>query len=699
MRIFALKMRKSLYSSLWAMSLALLAPSIWAQPVNVYDEKVTSAANIATTISNVGIIGNAFGGSFTVKGFPSCEYPVNSGIEHLFDGGLWVGAVKNGSVSVSTGAIDDASGYSTGKGGFEYTASAPLRERSSLFDSPVYDPAAVSHQDFVSSFTDSATQINTGSASIPIADHLNPLDIKVDFESYNWNFSFANFFVILNFNIINTGKEPLDNVYVGYWADGVIRNVNITPPGGTAFFNKGGNGFIDSLSMAYEFDATGDIGYTDSYIGFKYLGSEQNGACSANPNFSVNYNTWQFRDAASQLFYPQTDAQRFAKLAKGLNDDPNWAQVQQQINQANNRSSLVSVGPFSRLLPGDTLTFSYAVVCARRVLDGNPAATNSPAQRENLIKNAKWAQTAYYGEDENRNCILDPGEDRNGDGLISRFILPSPPDIPKMRVVARENAIDVFWAKNSENSIDPISKRKDFEGYALYKTALGFDMQAVQDLGSDLNLVARWDKIDSVGNNNGFSTIQLPQAVTFEGDTVQYLYKYTFENVANGWQHVVALTSFDEGDAVNNLESLESAPLGNTRRVFAGKPANENLKVNEPFVYPNPYYAGATWEGSSRFEEDRRLIFANLPARCEVRVYTVAGDLIDTFEHNQTYNGSDSRWYSTYSSPENTTFSGGEHSWDLLSQNSQIIARGLYLFTVKDLQSGEIRTGKFAVIK
>jgi hypothetical protein len=42
---------------------------------------------------------------------------------------------------------------------------------------------------------------------------------------------------------------------------------------------------------------------------------------------------------------------------------------------------------------------------------------------------------------------------------------------------------------------------------------------------------------------------------------------------------------------------------------------------------------------------------------------------------------------------------GGEHSWDLLSENGLNLAGGLYLFTVKDLDSGETQTGKFVIIK
>jgi hypothetical protein len=42
---------------------------------------------------------------------------------------------------------------------------------------------------------------------------------------------------------------------------------------------------------------------------------------------------------------------------------------------------------------------------------------------------------------------------------------------------------------------------------------------------------------------------------------------------------------------------------------------------------------------------------------------------------------------------------GGEHAWDIISDNDQAVATGLYLFTVKDTQTGAIRKGKFLIIK
>jgi hypothetical protein len=267
-------------------------------------------------------------------------------------------------------------------------------------------------------------------------------------------------------------------------------------------------------------------------------------------------------------------------------------------------------------------------------------------------------------------------------------------------VIPNDHQIDVYWNKGSEYSVDPISNKQDFEGYRLYKTSVGFDVKDVVDIAKELKIVAEYDQPgNTMSYNTGFAEVALATPVTFAPDTTKYHYKYTFANVQNGWQHAISLTAFDTGDPVNNLESLESSPLANMVRVFAGKPGNDGFENGDPFVYPNPYYAGASWEGASTFEEDRKVMVANLPSRCEVRIYTVAGDFVDEFTHEEAYSGDDIRWFTTYSDPAKTRFSGGEHAWDLLSKDNQIIARGIYVFSVKDLATGKIFKGKFVVIK
>jgi D-lyxose ketol-isomerase len=94
--------------------------------------------------------------------------------------------------------------------------------------------------------------------------------------------------------------------------------------------------------------------------------------------------------------------------------------------------------------------------------------------------------------------------------------------------------------------------------------------------------------------------------------------------------------------------------------------------------------------------------FTNLPKMAEIRIFTLAGDLVDVLQHDSpTYAGADIENIDQYKSP---TFGGGEHAWDLITQHDQALASGLYLFTVenqdeKSSSFGKIKEGKFLIIK
>ncbi|MEZ4765492.1 MAG: hypothetical protein R3C26_20620 [Calditrichia bacterium] len=70
-----------------------------------------------------------------------------------------------------------------------------------------------------------------------------------------------------------------------------------------------------------------------------------------------------------------------------------------------------------------------------------------------------------------------------------------------------------------------------------------------------------------------------------------------------------------------------------------------------------------------------------------------------SFVHNgEAYTGDDIEWYRQFSEGK-TVFCRGEHAWDLVTEADQAIATGLYLFTVKDLDGGDVYRGKFVIIK
>lgn len=670
------------------------------------NSKYTNVGSIGLTVTNFGMYGNGFS---LWPQQPSCEYPLNSGIEHIFDGSLWVGGFTATDAQghnrlgpyVTTGSVD-ASSTSTRGGGFEFTneSGSLITEKSSLTDSRYYDPSAISHQDFVMDFSDTNLVLSNGET---IQGH-NPLGIAVHQETYAWNYPFADFFVIMNYTITNVSSKFLDSVYVGLWTDAVVRNTKITSPRtGGSFFDKGGEGYSKSMKMAYTFDATGDIGYTNSYVGIQLLGStptlDSIFVVGQDTLPSVNFVSWQYKNTANPNFFsPSTDVDRYRKM-EGYFGGSN--RFEDGIDPAtlkapSNRSEMITIGPFKNIAPGESVNAVFAIVCAKKY--GNDAASlDSEEQKTNLYANGEWALRAYYGNDRNRNGAIEPAEDIFGDGKIHRYILPAPPKTPIVKVIPENTKVTIYWDKRAEGSIDPISGKKDFEGYKIYRTEPGFDLNLAEDVNSSLILLAQYDSTgNSTGFNTGFGTIELDEPVTFKDDTTKYYYKYELDNLLNGWQYLFSVTAFDKGDPENNLETLESSKITSLSRVLPGT-LPDDKDESQVGVYPNPYYGNAYWDGST--ERQRKIYFYNLPSECEIYIYTLSGDIVKKIYHNKASNGSSLKWFQTYASDNKQVMTGGEDAWDLLTDHDQAIATGLYLFTVKNLQTGNIKRGKFLIIK
>lgn len=667
----------------------------------VSDNNSTTVGNIGLTITSFGRIGNSFNQSFWPSQ-PSCEYPitpVRSKIEHLFSGGLWIGGYKNGQGPfVSTVTTD----YYSSPSEFTQPIDSGLTERSSLLDSRYYSPNAVSHQDFVANYTDSnAVDPGTGQE---LVGHI-PLNVSVHQESYAWEYPSANFFVILSFTIKNTGATPVDSMYVGFVNDFVVRNTNFRlPTEGTPFYSGTGIGYNDSLRLVYAYDAQhlASDGPTDNYVSIKLLGVDPLGSLvrSQTPvldslNDYTHFSAWQFRlgSGDANLLSPSTDLLRFEKMETSIPSDyytnpanPNY------LRKAGNRYALLSVGPIT-LAPDSTVAVVYAIVCAPKFDTGNPTdyQNDVDASRKTLYENATWAQRTYNGEDKNGNGILDPGEDLDGNGKITRYIFPNILPPPHVHVEPGNGEATIYWDDTPENVIDPFLNRANFEGYRLYMSKPGFDFQGNQEPFEE---IADFDLVDSIGLDAGLP-VRLDPPKLFAGDPHPYVYQYRVSSLLNGWQYVFGVEAYDKGNAALGTPSQPSArALG---KVFPGPQASAHDSAAVG-VFPNPYYSRAYWDGPS--VREKKIYFYNLPARCEIRIYTVAGDIVATLEHNgATYNGSDIQWFQHYASDNTQRLPGGLHAWDLITDADQAIATGLYLYTVKDLNTGAIQRGKFLVIK
>jgi hypothetical protein len=151
--------------------------------------------------------------------------------------------------------------------------------------------------------------------------------------------------------------------------------------------------------------------------------------------------------------------------------------------------------------------------------------------------------------------------------------------------------------------------------------------------------------------------------------------------------------SLDYGDSVvapragdvfefRTLKPFRNGETYNFSTRSFGKFINSEYDLSDVKVVPNPYYVRADWD-PNKF--NRRVQFTNLPNNCTLKIFTVAGLHVRTIEHD--------------GSEEDQNNSGaGFQSWNLRDKNDLDVPSGMYLFQVKDNNTGKDYVGKFALI-
>jgi len=147
-----------------------------------------------------------------------------------------------------------------------------------------------------------------------------------------------------------------------------------------------------------------------------------------------------------------------------------------------------------------------------------------------------------------------------------------------------------------------------------------------------------------------------------------------FRPQAGDTLHLVQGTRFTSADVFEftiNPSNLASEDL-----------AQAQSKLDEIRVVPNPYIVTNLAEKRPtriRPQQERELHFINLPARCTIRIFNVAGQLVQSLNVNN---------------PIETD----RYIWNMLTKDNLELAYGVYVFHVEAPGIGE-KVGKFAVIK
>lgn len=619
--------------------------------------RVLGGNKIGLTLTNYGFIGTNFS-SYA----PSFEYPLGSSHMHMVRGGPWIGALsadENGAfIGVSIAAEDGAAGGSSPPAAEFTPAGTYVMARSTLPKSRYYDRDAVSELDFISSYSDRPAD--------PRKRH-RPLNLVVNQYAFEWSFSQYGHLVILHYVIRNDGP-PLRDVWVGMYdelASGDMGLQNSYPP--TGWFSKKYLTWVDSLTMLTErfcqgrpYPAQCHYNLVPEIVGVKFLGAIP-GDPSDTTRKQITFAAWNYapgspaRDVDSLKYEIMTTGRTQSlsplpdSLAPGTGDPV----------------TLLAVGPFRTINPGDSISVDFAYLGA--------------LSYEDLSKRAIVAQRAYD----------------------LHYIVPVPPPSPAFTAVARGNSLDFYWDDSPEAFVDPTSPiGRDFEGYRLYigESRDSLDLLVQLDLGAaphDTTGFNSWPRpCDEVAPPRSMpDTVRLCPPVEIDG--VTYHYKYTVRHLRDGFKYYGAVTAFDLGTP--DIESLESGFAQNElMAVPAPAPGEVSGGVT---VFPNPYKVEASWD-RGRQARDHYLWFANLPLLCKLQIFTLSGDLVYKSDFDgRSYDGSNARGIFRPGTDPTSVLSGSMFGWDMITRQGQAIASGLYMWAVEDKQTGKRQTGKFLILK
>jgi len=566
----------------------------------------STTANVWTRLTNWGFIGKP---NFSE---PTFEWPGGSGNHYLYQGSIWIAGIDpTGNIHCTAGDEEE----------FNRTIDTDdivrlWSDSDTLFLSrpnvnPSFTGKQVSAEDTYAEYTDLDPQWHISGDS--------PLGIKVIEHTYKWNAAYNENFIIFDYQVINIGldndgdllpdtSQNLSGVYIAIRFDADIS------------YAAGGDWHLDDLTayyipkqLSYLYDGddpqvpgndTGENGLSEGYIYARLL-KAAGGTPFVSYTNPVSHSWWTISDD------PKSEKSKYAYMST-----PNYAGIPASPYDYR---FLQTAGPFE-MEPGDTVNIVWA--------------TGVGLGLEGIIGDSDWAK-----------LIFDAG-----------YLAATAPEPPNLTTEKGDGYIKLMWDHLAEESIDPLTGEKDFEGYRLYKS------RQLDNLGNKIWIkLADFDKINELGANSGLQ------------------YEYIDNDVLKGYSYTFAVTSYDKGAPEVDLPKLESSrreDKSSTKLIISAPVKNT---VDEVYVYPNPYIGSVKWDHVFTLDEPftRKLVFANLPdGKITISIFTLDGDLVDTIEQDN-----------------------GESiaTWDMITRNNRELVSGIYLYTVES-EVGKF-IGRFVVIQ
>ncbi len=616
------------------------------------------------------------------------EYPVGSQIEHIFGGGIWV-AAQVLDTATGTRVKRVSTGYEGYGGGinslFEFNPGPDLADsfwvaKKGDLKPPGWDGywgstfpfKPISDNDLYCTYTDDR---------FSAFNHV-PMHVKIIQKSYAWSDPYAEAIIINEYQIVNTGTRSLDSVFIGFFVDADVGPINVP-----SYQLNNFTGYYPDAKTAYIHNPI-DRGSTP--VGVTLLWA------NGRDLTGLRY-TFQWYPLASS---PITDQAKYDMMASGVvraDEFPSLSDTRFLFSFGTNNTGGFSIRPISDPFP-DTLKIAVAIVSGQSRTKDPRIVMQINAQRaldiylnQGIRLPATPPSPPLRAEVGFRKVTLDwkwrPGDDVGGPGRDPR-IYGRPDPEQNWDSTSKVAQRDPLRRTNPPAGYDSTRGGRNFEAYRIWRS------EDPDYPDASFTLLKQVDVKVPPG---------YPDSLSFEYDT-GLEYSYVDSNLVRGHTYVYAVTSKsipnlterrnpDSTITLVPVEPLESSKQVNATPIGKDKqlPFATSQQLGKVSVVPNPYRTdqdytkeSAGYEGKTgAWNENRRVIkFINLPVRCTIRIFSLAGDLVRTVEHDGNVG---------------TTFPFGDENVPLVSESNRALASGIYIFTVEsDLGT---QTGKFVIIR
>jgi hypothetical protein len=269
--------------------------------------------------------------------------------------------------------------------------------------------------------------------------------------------------------------------------------------------------------------------------------------------------------APANAFSIKDDENLWQRLTPGFFDVPPSI-VNNRPTQGEDGDFIFSSGYFP-LPAGQTRSFSLALVFG--------AGGGPQLDLDDLLKNLGTVQKIYN----------------------SNYQFPQAPQKPIVKAFADDGKVTLYWDSKAEESIDPVTRVKDFEGYKIYRaTDPEFnDARVITNADGTLEQLKALEQFDLVNGITGYfqaqgSLYQDLRGLSFLlGNDTGLQHSFVDENVENGRTYYYAVVAYDRGDA-----NADIFPKENTRVVRRLETGELITDVNTVIVTPQAKVAGYT---------------------------------------------------------------------------------------------------------